>query len=209
MRVLGRGVAGMEGGSRAGADAAAAPEAEAAAQAAPGPSVYVPAPQLEAPEEDLQLIDASGLTVMQAVEEEGDAAVMAGGVTAFSKNKERVHGMGERCCLLLLWRVGQEVGRKGYAACQTSCSVRDHPAVLASACASSLFGTALFGVCPLRPIYSLQSVLPANFAQASASWMSWRRRCGSWRRRRALVMQVRNGRGRHLFCCSDPACCTG
>ncbi len=95
MRVLGRGVAGMEGGSRA-ADAGAAPEVEATPQAAPGPSVYMAAPQLEAPEEDRRLIDASGLTVMQAVEEEGDAAVMAGGVTAFSKDKPRVHGLGER-----------------------------------------------------------------------------------------------------------------
>lgn len=94
MRVLGRGVAGMEGGSRA-AEPVVVPDAEAAPQAAPGPSVYMPAPQLEAPEEDRKLIDASGLTVMQAVEEEGDAAVMAGGVTAFSKEKPRVHGMSE------------------------------------------------------------------------------------------------------------------
>ncbi|PRW56768.1 LTV1-like protein [Chlorella sorokiniana] len=95
MRVLGRGVAGMEGGSRA-AEPVVVPDAEAAPAAAPGPSVYMPAPQLEAPEEDRKLIDASGLTVMQAVEEEGDAAVMAGGVTAFSKEKPRVHGLGKR-----------------------------------------------------------------------------------------------------------------
>jgi hypothetical protein len=56
--------------------------------------VFVPAPVVQAPEEDRRLIDASGLTVMQQVQEEGDAAVMMGGVTAFSREKSRVHGAG-------------------------------------------------------------------------------------------------------------------
>ena len=59
---------------------------------------------VQAPEEDVQVIDASGLTVMTEAEEEGDAAVMAGGVTAFSRQRERVRAAGApgRACLLLL-----------------------------------------------------------------------------------------------------------
>ncbi|PSC71647.1 LTV1-like protein isoform A [Micractinium conductrix] len=97
-RVLGRGVASLEGMPAAAAivaaaAAAAAAEAEAAA---PGPSFFVPAPEFQAPEEDVQVIDASGLTVMTEAEEEGDAAVMAGGVTAFSRQRERVRAAEKR-----------------------------------------------------------------------------------------------------------------
>lgn len=91
MRVLGRGQANLEGvPATASADSDAAAGDAGAGHAAPGPSVFLPAPELEAPEDDVKVIDASRLTVMQAVEAEGDAAVMAGGVTAFSRARERV-----------------------------------------------------------------------------------------------------------------------
>lgn len=91
MRVLGRGQANLEGmPAVASADSDSAASEAGAGSAAPGPSVFLPAPALEAPEDDVKVIDASRLTVMQAVEAEGDAAVMAGGVTAFSRARERV-----------------------------------------------------------------------------------------------------------------------
>lgn len=89
--MLGRGQANLEGlPAAASADSAAATGDASVSQAAAGPSVFLPAPELEAPEDDVKVIDASRLTVMQAVEAEGDAAVMAGGVTAFSRARERV-----------------------------------------------------------------------------------------------------------------------
>lgn len=93
MRVLGRGGASLEGMPAAPSAAAPAPAPDPAT-AAPGPSVFMPAPVVEAPEEDVRVIDASRLTIMQAVQEEQDAAVMAGGVTAFSRDRPRVHGVG-------------------------------------------------------------------------------------------------------------------
>jgi hypothetical protein len=96
--VLGRGTTSLEGAttvsSAAAAQAAAAAAAAAPNTAAPGPSVYMPAPVVLAPEEDRRLIDASRLTVMQAVQEDQAAAVMAGGVTAFSHERPRAHGVG-------------------------------------------------------------------------------------------------------------------
>ncbi|KAL4443797.1 hypothetical protein ABPG75_011534 [Micractinium tetrahymenae] len=90
MRVLGRGQANLEGPPADAAAASSTAGEAGASHAAPGPSVFLPAPALEAPEEDVQVIDASRLTVMQAVEAEGDAAVMAGGVTAFSRARDRM-----------------------------------------------------------------------------------------------------------------------
>ena len=67
----------------------------ASAASAAGPSTFVPAPGgFEAPEEDLRIIDASRLTVMQQVQEEQAATVMMGGVTAFSKDRPSLHGTG-------------------------------------------------------------------------------------------------------------------
>ncbi|KAI3428268.1 hypothetical protein D9Q98_006647 [Chlorella vulgaris] len=100
VRVLGRGTTSLEGAttvsSAAAAQAAAAAAAVAPNTAAPGPSVYMPAPVVLAPEEDRRLIDASRLTVMQAVQEDQAAAVMAGGVTAFSHERPRAHGVDKR-----------------------------------------------------------------------------------------------------------------
>jgi hypothetical protein len=96
MRVLGRGAASLEGGApRATGGASAAADATPAVTAA-GPAVFVPAVEVQAPEEDRKLVDASRLTVMQAVEGDADAAVMAGGVTAFSRQRDRVGGLGKQ-----------------------------------------------------------------------------------------------------------------
>jgi alpha-L-fucosidase len=96
MRVLGHGTASLEGMPAE----AASSDAAAGEPAAAGPSIFVPAAEVQAPEEDMRVIDASRLTVMQAVEVEQDAAVMAGGVTAFSRERERerVRGTCERSC---------------------------------------------------------------------------------------------------------------
>ena len=105
MRVLGQGAASLEGmaptPAAAGAAGAAAVQEQpstasaASAASAAGPSTFVPAPGgFEAPEEDLRIIDASRLTVMQQVQEEQAATVMMGGVTAFSKDRPSLHGTG-------------------------------------------------------------------------------------------------------------------
>lgn len=99
MRVLGRGTTTLEGAPAEAASGGGATDEPAAA----GPSMFVPAGEVQAPEEDLRVIDASRLTVMQAVDVEQDAVAMAGGVTAFSREKERdrVRGTRERGCLRL------------------------------------------------------------------------------------------------------------
>lgn len=92
MRVLGQGNASIEG-LPAGAAAAAAKSEEASAM---GPSVFVKAATIHAPEEDVALFDASALTVMTAAEEEQEAEGLMGGVTAFSKKKQVVKGTEQR-----------------------------------------------------------------------------------------------------------------
>lgn len=55
-----------------------------------GASVFVQAPVSRAPEEDVAVFDASGLTVLQQVADENEATELMGGVTAFSrKQRER------------------------------------------------------------------------------------------------------------------------
>lgn len=52
-----------------------------------GASVFVKAPVSRAPEEDVAVFDASGLTVLQQVADETEATELMGGVTAFSRKQ--------------------------------------------------------------------------------------------------------------------------
>eukprot|EP00890_Picochlorum_soloecismus_P004879 jgi/Picsp_1/5392/NSC_02752-R1_protein ltv1 homolog len=52
-----------------------------------GASVFVKAPVSRAPEEDVAVFDASGLTVLQQVADEIEATELMGGVTAFSRKQ--------------------------------------------------------------------------------------------------------------------------
>jgi len=52
-----------------------------------GASVFVKAPVSKAPEEDVAVFDASGLTVLQQVADENEATGLMGGVTAFSRKQ--------------------------------------------------------------------------------------------------------------------------
>lgn len=67
----------------------------------PGPSVFVPAAEAEPPEEDVQLFDATRLTVMQRAEREEEAAGLMGGITAFSRQKHAARRAGASCCAAL------------------------------------------------------------------------------------------------------------
>ncbi|KAK9846608.1 hypothetical protein WJX81_007566 [Elliptochloris bilobata] len=69
-------------------DAADTPDEVEAAAA--GPSVYVPAPKVEPPPEDVKLFDARRLTLHQPAVTDDEAALGAGGVTAFSRERERL-----------------------------------------------------------------------------------------------------------------------
>ena len=53
-----------------------------------GPSVYVAAPEIKPPEDDIALYDASGLMVMQAVENDEETESMIGGVSAFARRRD-------------------------------------------------------------------------------------------------------------------------
>jgi hypothetical protein len=77
---------------------AAAPTAAVAAAAAPAAAgaagVFVRAPLPLAPEEDVRLLDSTRLAVLQGQVEDEDAAKLAGGVTAFTRERREVRGAG-------------------------------------------------------------------------------------------------------------------
>lgn len=114
MRTLGRGAASLEGlppptSAAVAADTAAGtasvplatfslPVTSVPADAPTAVSaVFVSATEAAPPEEDMRIVDASTLRVLQAAERDEEAAGLMGGVTAFSRVRDRVHGVGE-CC---------------------------------------------------------------------------------------------------------------
>ena len=54
----------------------------------PAPSIFVPVSRPEAPQMDACVFDATELTLLQAAEEEEDAGMAMGGVTAFSRPRD-------------------------------------------------------------------------------------------------------------------------
>lgn len=60
-----------------------------------GPAIFLPAPEVAAPEEDVRLIDATRLKIMQRAQREEDAEGLMGGVTAFSRQRKAARAAGE------------------------------------------------------------------------------------------------------------------
>ncbi|KAK9819819.1 hypothetical protein WJX72_002761 [[Myrmecia] bisecta] len=87
LRLLGQGKASLEG-VKDPADAREQLDLEQDGFA--GPSIFVPAPSVAPPEEDVKMFDARRLTVHAPAQTDDAAAQAAGGVTAFSREAVRV-----------------------------------------------------------------------------------------------------------------------